>query len=450
MKEEKEDSIDKLFSRGLSEPGSNAQYREEDWEAMEALLDGKKPKAGGIVRSLIYLAGTIAAMLLLIIGWLYINPADNANTHKQQTAVKKQQVKQDSGKYGPPVQQLAETKSNTLSAGDSSLMSANGAGSKSRSFFTLSAVPGGRNTTGDNYKYVPEFKSKQVTIITDAAQQRIVKVDTVITDKNTPVIANSKSYIDTIIADKTAVMAANNGRKDTIITEKRPPLVSVVDDIKPNQKQRRSGGGTSGPAAYAFRPTFALSLVASPDVNSARGFSDTKVGTNVGLMLTLGVSRRWSISTGAIYADKPYMTDFANYASAYKFSTNPVSVTASCMVLDIPINLGYQLYNNGRNKFSLGTGLSSYFMLRENYTYNYAGGYPAGPTSYNIRNKNQHILGILNLNATYQREVSSKFGIGVQPYFKVPLTGIGYGQVNLKSAGVAVGVTWNISTGLKP
>jgi hypothetical protein len=49
MKEEKENSIDKLFSQGLSEPGDNASYREEDWDAMEAMLDGKKKK--GITRS---------------------------------------------------------------------------------------------------------------------------------------------------------------------------------------------------------------------------------------------------------------------------------------------------------------------------------------------------------------------------------------------------------------
>jgi hypothetical protein len=181
-----------------------------------------------------------------------------------------------------------------------------------------------------------------------------------------------------------------------------------------------------------------------------KGFSQNKVGTNAGLLLTVGVSKKWSISTGAVYADKPYLTDFANYSSAYQFNTNPTSVSASCIVLDIPLNVGYQLYNGGGNKFSLGTGLSSYFMLRENYTFNYAGSYPGGPTSYNIRNQNKHIMGVLNLNATYQREVSSKFGVGVQPYFKVPLTGIGYGQVNLKSAGVAVGVTWNINTGIKP
>jgi hypothetical protein len=430
MKEEKEDSIDKLFSRGLSDPGDNASYREEDWDAMEAMLDGKKPR--GIVRSLIVLVGAIAAMLLLIIGWLYLNPTSKPDKTTQQVAIKKPQAKQDSGKYGPPVQQLAESKSNTLSANDSSTMSANDISRKSKSFFTLSAVPGGRSTTGkmDTYVYIPQ----------------VVKAtpDTIITDKAAKNIAINNTKVDTIIVDKATILAANNAQADTIIVPKKA-LVSVVDDIKPKKKSGKSIGSSG-----AFKPGFALSFIASPDVNTVKGFSQNKVGTNVGLMLTMGVLKKWSITTGAVYADKPYMTDFANYATAYKFNTNPVSVTASCIVLDIPINVGYQVYNGGANKFSVGTGLSSYFMLRENYTYNYAGEYAGGPASYNIRNKNKHIMGILNLNATYQREISSKFGVAVQPYYKLPLTGIGYGQVNLKSAGVAVGVTWNINTGIKP
>ncbi|MFD0763681.1 outer membrane beta-barrel protein [Mucilaginibacter lutimaris] len=448
MKEENQDSIDKLFSQGLSEPGDNAQYREEDWDAMEAMLDGKQRR--GLVFNLLVLAGTIAAMFVLIIGWLYLNPAPKPDKNTQQAVKKEQPMQKDSGKYGPPVQQLADLKSNTLSANDSSAMSANELSRKSKSFFTLSAVPGGRNTTGNGFNQVaPHLISgtKQDAAVNHNA---LAGADSVTTYKNIPALVNNKAALDTLITGKAVVLAANNTLKDSAVAQKRPPLISVVDDIKPDKKQVRAGGGRSGPAAYAFRPTFSLSFIASPDINSTKGFADNKVGTNAGVLLTMGVSRKWSITTGAIYADKPYMTDFANYATAYKFTTNPVSVTASCTVLDIPINLGYQLYNNGRNKLSLGTGLSSYFMLREDYTYNYAGPYPGGPTSYNIRNQNKHILGVLNLNATYQREISSKFGVGVQPYFKVPLTGIGYGQVNLKSAGVAVGVTWHINTGIKP
>jgi hypothetical protein len=450
MKEEKENSIDKLFSRGLSEAGDNASYREDDWDAMEAMLDGKNKKPKGITRTLLILVSTIAAMLLLVIGWLFLNPA--VKPDKTTQVVKKATpAKNDSGKYGPSVQQLADLKSNTLSANDSSAMSANDMSRKSKSFFPLSAVVGGRKITGiDTYGANSPYITKTPgTVVTDKTTSNLTgngtRHDTIITGA----AATNYARVDTIITVKATVLANNNNRVDTIITEKKRELVSVMDDVRPNKKPSRSHSASGG-AAMAYRPKFALSIVASPDINSVKGFSQNKVGTNAGLLLTMGVSRKWSITTGAIYADKPYLTDFANYASTYPFKTAPVSVSASCVVLDIPINVGYQVYNKGVNKFSLGTGLSSYIMLRENYTFNYAGAYPDGPATYNVRNRNQHIMGILNLNMTYQREISSKFGVAVQPYYKVPLTGIGVGQVNLKSAGVAVGVTWNINPGTKP
>jgi hypothetical protein len=435
MKDEKEDSIDKLFSQGLKDPGSNASYRDEDWDALESMLEGKKPK--GVIYRLAYIISGIAALLLLVLGWLFLNPAQKTDKTTPQVVKTKPQAKQDSGKYGTPDEQLADRKTQAPAAGNNSADNAPAKNRPGQSFFTLSADSGGRKNAGQIAKTDVAPKLPTVKLPSDTI---------IVTDKAVNNMAVNKAKVDTIIiTDKAAANMANNKAKaDTIIAPKKPVLASVVDDIKPKKKTK----GVS--SSMGFKPTFALSFIASPDINSVKGFSQNKVGTNAGLLLTVGVSKKWSISTGAIYADKPYLTDFSNYSSAYQFNTNPTSVSASCIVLDIPINVGYQLYNNGGNKFSLGTGLSSYFMLRENYTFNYAGSYPGGPTSYNIRNQNKHIMGVLNLNATYQREVSSKFGVAVQPYFKVPLTGIGYGQVNLKSAGVAVGVTWNINTRIKP
>jgi cytoskeletal protein RodZ len=428
MKEEKDDSIDKLFSEGLSDPGSNASYRDEDWDKLEVMLDNKKP--AGLVRNFIILMSAVAAMLLLIIGWAYLKPRQ-ANDVTPRMVKAAQHPKKDSGKYGPPVQQMADLKSNTLSATDSSTTGATHVSRRSKSFFTLSAVPGGRSTTGKNHTLVklqPVISTSPDTLsTTKAAGRTAVTIKQVDTTSAAIAINN---------------MAVNTKPADTISKPDKHELVSVMDDVKPRKQQKKQ--------AVGYIPRFALSFVASPDINSVKGFSNTKVGTNAGMLLTVGLSKKWSLTTGAIYADKPYMTSFSNYATAYQFGTNPASVTASCIVLDIPLNLGYQIYNKGANKFSIGTGLSSYFMLRENYTFNYTNPYPDGPASYNIRNSNKHILGVLNLNVTYQREISSKFGVGVQPYFKLPLTGIGYGQVNLKSAGVAVGVTWNLSTGTKP
>jgi hypothetical protein len=447
MKEEKENSIDKLFSRGLSDPGDNAQYREEDWDAMDAMLDGKKPK--GITRTLIILVSTIAAMLLLVFGWIYLKPTSKPDNTIPQVVKAKPRVQKDSGNYGPPMQQLGDLKSNTLSANDNNAISVGNASRKSKSFLTLSAAKGGRKTTGiDNYgAKTPSIQSTDdfIPVSKENNEGLVAKPDAATTGDNTGIDVK----LDNVPANKATVLASSNTPADSMVTNKKQELVSVMDDVRPNKKTGKAHSASGG-ASVAFKPTLALSLVASPDINSVKGLSQNKVGTNAGLLLTIGVTRKWSISTGAIYADKPYVTNFANYATAYQFATNPQSVTASCTVLDIPLNIGYQVYSKGSNKFSVGTGLSSYIMLRENYTFNYAGAYPGGPATYNIRNRNQHIMGILNLNVTYQRAISSKLGLGVQPYYKLPLTGIGYGKVDLKSAGVAVGVTWNINPGTKP
>jgi hypothetical protein len=410
MKEEEEDSIDKLFNQGLSNPGDNESYREEDWERMEAMLDGKKPK--GIIYRLSYIIAGAAAILLLAFGWLYLNNSIKPDKTKPQLVKTVPKIQKGPGTDGPPTQQLGDPK-NTLSANGYTGNSADGVSRKSKSFFTLSAATGGRTDTGKDVIVIP-LSTASTTI--DSGKQQ---------PANT--LANNNTHTDTT---------------KTIAVTPATALVSVTDDIKPKKKKPSA-------SVQAYKPTLALSIIGSPDINSVQGFSQNKVGTNVGMMLSLGITKKWSISAGAVYADKPYVAPFSKYATAYQFSTNPSSVSASCIVLDIPVNVGYRFYNKNGNKFSLGTGLSSYFMLRENYTFNYDG--PAGgPPSYNIKNQNKHLFGILNLNATYQREVNSKFDIGIQPYVKLPLTSIGYGQVNLKSAGVAVSVMWNINTGTKP
>jgi hypothetical protein len=80
-------------------------------------------------------------------------------------------------------------------------------------------------------------------------------------------------------------------------------------------------------------------------------------------------------------------------------------------MLDIPLNIGYQVYQQGKNKFSLGTGLSSYFMLHENYKYTYSSAYAKRPASYTVANPKNYLFSNLNLNATFEHRVNSKFSL---------------------------------------
>jgi hypothetical protein len=200
-----------------------------------------------------------------------------------------------------------------------------------------------------------------------------------------------------------------------------------------------------------YRPQFALSVIAAPDVNGVGSFQQSKVGTNEGLLFSAGLSRKFTVSTGAIYSVKPYITGFENYHTGYQFPVNPINVTADCRMLDIPINIGYQVFNKRQNSISVGTGLSSYIMLHESFRFNYANTantyYTTGPAQYTVPSPDGYYFGILNLNATFQHQLNPKVGFTVQPYMKIPLTTVGYSQVRLQTTGVALGLTWNLSTG---
>jgi len=198
-----------------------------------------------------------------------------------------------------------------------------------------------------------------------------------------------------------------------------------------------------------YKPQFAITALASSDKNGVNSFQQAKPGTNVGLMFSMGISKRFTISTGAIYAAKQYQTDFAGYHTNYQFPTNPTNVLADCKMFDIPLNIDYKIFNTYRNKISIGTGVSSYLMLHESYQFSYAG-YSDGPTHYNVPNPNKYLLSIINFQATYERQINSNVGITLQPYMKLPLSAVGASQVRLQSTGVAIGVTWNLKSSSNP
>ncbi|HWZ36656.1 MAG TPA: hypothetical protein VNW51_10870, partial [Mucilaginibacter sp.] len=199
----------------------------------------------------------------------------------------------------------------------------------------------------------------------------------------------------------------------------------------------------------ALRPQYALSVLAAPEVNGVGSFNSTSSGTNIGLLFTVGLNK-FSASTGATYSTKPYSMPFSNYHTTYKFKTEPNYVMADCRVLDIPINLGYQVFNKSRNKISVGTGLSSYIMMHESYAYDYGNAVYPGPSSYTVKGKGKYFFSIMNLQASYERKVASNIGLSLTPYLKLPLSDIGYSQVRVQTFGVAVGLNWNINSLTKP
>lgn len=194
------------------------------------------------------------------------------------------------------------------------------------------------------------------------------------------------------------------------------------------------------------KPQLAVSLLLAPAYNGVNNLNDARIGADAGLLLSLGISKRLRVSTGALYGIKLYETGYQNYnppqTGGYN-SYHPQQVDADCRVLDIPLNIDYAILDRRNVRFSLGTGVSSYLMLKENYNFVSAYQNGSGDDDIEIVNGSQHWLSVLNLQANYERQLSTKFSISLRPYLKIPFRDIGYGRVRLQSFGMALSTSWN-------
>jgi hypothetical protein len=187
--------------------------------------------------------------------------------------------------------------------------------------------------------------------------------------------------------------------------------------------------------------SFFLSLSTGPDVSfvSNDKLGTTKIVGGVGLGYTF--NNRVTLRTGFYSGRKVYTASPDAYHPPdifYIYYPYLEKVDADCKVYEIPLSISYNFSKSSKRSFFASAGISSYLMKSEKYNYAYKYN-PTGPTvnrEWAIKNQNKHFFSGITLSGGYQRSLNKHITLIVEPYLKVPLTGIGYGKVKLNSGGV--------------
>lgn len=201
------------------------------------------------------------------------------------------------------------------------------------------------------------------------------------------------------------------------------------------------------PVVKASSSPWFLGFGYGPDV-SLVGFSEvTRPGTNLGILLEYQLNRRWSINSGITYSRKNYTAKGEDYhppKGFWDYGIVPDMTDATCEVIDIPINIRYYIRPAKSNRLFASTGLSTYLMLTEDYKYQYGRDDPQHLVlSWSGKNENQHYFAIYNLSVGYQRSMGKQWFLEIEPFVKLPLTGVGFGEVDLWSTGASFSLKYN-------
>jgi len=390
MKEGKD--IDKLFKDGLKNP--DLPFNDLDWDDLEERLH---PEPKRRVVPVVWLAAAAAIAAILLVVFLLVTPTEGpigVNPVVKNGADDKNKANQENNR-GKATETPLKQNDRAVNTDIAGLV----ANKTNRNHFEQKSAE--KNVlSGTNTPKLSLLQPDHANLLANVMYQPELNTDF------TPVTFKDQNLIASVVT----------GKPERI---KEPVL---------NKKSR-----------------LVLSILAAPDLTSVQKSGMSSLSGGFGVEATYMLSKKLSITTGATYAKKIYDSDFSLYRpnSNYVFKIMPSNIHANCDVIDIPLNVNYKVFGNSRNSISVSTGLSSYLMLKEKYTYSYNGAYQ-GPQQYEVSGQNQHYLGIANVGVEFQHKINNNLSISAKPFMKIPLTDIGYGNSRLSSTGVAVSVNMNL------
>ena len=210
----KDKALDDFFRKNLESPEQQRGYREEDWDALQDMLDNKG-KRRRIVFWLPALS-SIAALLLLFLGWWLFRPQPVVN-HGKKIVNETHQQKPDTGINGGPKRQLTGEQQQSRPAKDLvAINNSAGVPAKARPSLNSSAIGARRDTTGIVHK---------LNSANDLSQLSTEKENAISVKQG---LSQAPSAKDTdVTKSKTAGLTANNE------TKKNPVKIKVSYPFRP-------------------------------------------------------------------------------------------------------------------------------------------------------------------------------------------------------------------------
>lgn len=205
---------------------------------------------------------------------------------------------------------------------------------------------------------------------------------------------------------------------------------------------------TTPPAAPVRKNRFTVSFVAGPDLTTVRFEKFSNVGFQAGLLIGYRVSHRISVETGVLSVKKFYKSDgeYLNKARLYLPAyTEILAIDGNCRMLELPVTIQYTFSETSKRRWFAAAGFSSYIMKTENYTYDYLYTNTGRVVSHSktYSNQSRNWFSVLQVSVGHLQRLGKAGSLRVEPYYAVPLNGIGYGELPISSMGVRLGFTPN-------
>ncbi|HTN20072.1 MAG TPA: hypothetical protein VL125_06335 [Pelobium sp.] len=390
MKEIKDKDFDKLFKERMAE--GFPPFEEESWRKMEEKLDRKDRRNS----FLLYRNASIILLFLSFgLGLFILNKKEFTKV-----AVNTAKISHEKNLNETPTPK--ERQAGSFKDSDVGLTHLDTAlgNKKNETLISISRNP-----------LTNKIEESKASILPFQVSHGQYITDTAVAASELPKIAESDNITN-----------AANKTKDTL---------GIEESAKPSLKNIKKGNK---------RIPISVSFNLGPDFNSTNNLIGGKGNFAIGVSVGFGLFKRLSLETGLNYGSKNYTANNYDYTFGNPNVASKIAmIEAACKVLEIPLSASYQVFDLKKSSINLNLGLSSYLMLKEDYNFIYTAASGYNNRLVEKKNANQHYLSVIDLSATYNIKLKNKkFAFGIEPYLKIPMSGIGEGNVPLKSSGISL------------
>lgn len=189
---------------------------------------------------------------------------------------------------------------------------------------------------------------------------------------------------------------------------------------------------------------FYAGLMGGVDVTTIKLQKIEDAGYGFGMLLGYQLNKKWSVETGAFLQKKYYYSD-GKYLNTSKIylppNTTIEDASGNCEMIEVPLAVKYNFSVHKDAAWFATLGVSSYIMKQEDYTYNYYyGTFGPVPHQKKYKNSSTDLFSAMSISAGYIHRLGNFADVRIEPYLKLPVYGIGIGELPFLSTGLQIGV----------
>jgi len=241
----------------------------------------------------------------------------------------------------------------------------------------------------------------------------------------------------TVPASKDPVNTPQKAESDSAIAKNATPEKNI-DSAKP--------AATKAKTASKSEKAILLGLTAGFDFSTVKFTYGSNAGYNIGLMGGYQFNKHWAVLTGIVYTKKNYKLNGKDYNPPkhdWTYYVDLQKVDGFCRMWELPVTARYIFNPGAKNAFFATAGLSSYFMKKQQYDYYYKNSMGVPMTApWHSDSTYTHVFSILDISAGVQKPIGKHMDLLIEPYAKIPLGGVGHGNIRLSSFGVNLTVQY--------